>query len=97
MSVLIIIDMQAKPGKGDELVAMFKAIVPDTRAFDGCEQVAVFRNQDDPDQLSIVETFTTRAQYDAYFNWRLERGDLGPLVELIVAPPAPRFLDDIGA
>lgn len=97
MSVLIIIDLQAKPGKGDELAAMFKAIVPDTRAFDGCEQVGVFRDQDDPDKMSIVETFTSRAHYDKYFNWRLERGDLGPLVELIVEAPVPRFHDDIGA
>lgn len=97
MAVKIIIDIQAQPGKGDELAQLFHEVVPDTRAYAGCVECAVWRNQEDRDQLSIVETFETREAYDAYFAWRQSDGTLERLGGVIAGPPAMRFFDDIGA
>lgn len=99
MPVRIIIDLQAKPGKGDDLAALFQAIVPDTRNFKGCVECAVWRNREDTEQFSIVETFESREVYDGYFAWRAGRGDLDTLGALLAAEPAMRmrFFDDIGA
>lgn len=99
MPVRIIIDLQAQPGKGDELTRLFKELVPGTRAFDGCVECAVWRNREDPDQLSIVETFESREVYDKYFAWRSATGALERLGALLAAEPPMRmrFFDDIGA
>ena len=97
MAVKIVIDLQAAPGKGDELADMFRAVVPDTRTFAGCIECAVFRNQDDPHQFSIIETFTTREAYQAYFDWRVSTGDIDKLGALLGGAPTSRYFDDIGA
>lgn len=99
MPVRIIIDLQAKPGQGDALASLFKTLVPDTRKFKGCVNCAVWRNREDADQFSIVETFESREVYDGYFAWRASRGDLETLGALLAAEPAMkmRFYDDIGA
>mgnify|MGYP006269154261 CR=1 FL=1 len=97
MPVKLIIDLQAAPGKGDELTAMFHEVLPDTRSFDGCIDCAVWRNRDDADQLSIVETFESREKYDAYFAWRVEVGTLDQLGALLAGAPTMRYFDDIGA
>jgi quinol monooxygenase YgiN len=99
MPVRIIIDLQVQPGKGDELVALFKEVVPGTRGFDGCIECSVWRNREDTDQLSIVEAFESREVYDRYFAWRSSTGVLERLGALL-APTPPmrmRFFDDIGA
>ena len=36
MAVRVILEVQAKPGTGDELVAFFRSILADTRAYEGC-------------------------------------------------------------
>ena len=97
MAVKIIINLQAQPGKGDALVQFFGEVLGDTRAFAGCIECDVFRNQDDSDQLSIVELFESRAAYDKYFAWRVESGTIDAIGALIAATPAPQFYDKVDA
>jgi quinol monooxygenase YgiN len=97
MSVLVIVELTARPDRAAEFVPLLAAQLPDTRGFDGCEVCNVYVDQDDPTRFSIVETFTSRAHYERYFAWRGERGDLDALGGLLAGPPAVRFLDDTGA
>ena len=97
MGVLVIVELTAQEGKGDELASMFREVVPDTRSFEGCEWCNVYRDQDTPSRFTIVETFASREHYDRYFAWRGERGDLDQLGALLAGPPELRFLDDTGA
>ena len=97
MPVKIIIDLQAQPGKGEELAGFFHEVLPGTRGFEGCIDCSVWRNREDADQLSIVESFASREAYDRYFQWRVEEGTLDRLGGLLAGPPAMRFFDDIGA
>jgi len=97
MAVKIVIDLQAASGKGDELAEMFRAVVPGTRTFAGCSECAVFRNQDDAEQFSIIETFSTREAYQAYLDWRVAEGTMEKLGALLGGAPTTRFFDDTGA
>ena len=97
MAVKIVIDLQAAPGKGDELAAMFRAVVPDTRTFAGCIDCEVFRNQDDAEQFSIIEAFSTREAYQAYLDWRVAEGTMEKLGALLGGAPTTRFFDNTGA
>ena len=51
----IVIDRQAKPGRGDTLLEVYRGLLPDTRAFAGCLSAEIFRNEDDPDSFVSSE------------------------------------------
>ncbi len=96
MSVTVLLDLQAAPGSIDKLKALFVEILPDTRAYDGCEGLDVHLNQDDGDNLVIVERWQSRSHYDKYFTWRQETGLIDRLGPLLGAPPSIRYLDETG-
>ena len=95
MSILVLFEMDAAPGRLDDLTAMLAEQLPDTRRFDGCESVTVHRDQDAPDRLTLVERWSERAKHQAYVRWRTDRGDVGPLAALLAGPPAARYFDDV--
>ncbi len=39
MAVRMILEVKAKPGTGDEAVAFFRSVLPETRAYEGCASV----------------------------------------------------------
>jgi quinol monooxygenase YgiN len=96
MSTLVLFEVEALPGRVDELIALFAEVLPDTRAYNGCEGVGVHRDQDAPDRLVLVERWMSRSHYETYFQWRVERADprLGALCS---GPPSTRFLDAVDA
>ena len=55
MSIRLIITMNAMPGKGDELVEIYKERVRSANQESGCEQFEVFRSILNPDRLVICE------------------------------------------
>ena len=52
MAARVILDVRAKPGTGDELVAFFRSILPETRTHDGCISVETLQNSDDADHVA---------------------------------------------
>ena len=97
MAVKIVIDLQAAPGKGDELAQLFHEVLPGTRSFAGCIDCEVFRNQDDAEQFSIIEAFSTREAYQVYLDWRVAEGTMEKLGALLGGAPTTRFFDNTGA
>lgn len=96
MSVTVLLDLKAAPGSVDKLKQLFVEILPDTRAYDGCEGLDVHLNQDDGDNLVIVERWQSRQHYEKYFAWRQETGLIDRLGPLLGAPPSIRYLDETG-
>ncbi len=82
MSVRVVAEFPAAPGKLPELTAALKAALPDTRAFEGCEEIESLL---DPDRETIVlvETWRSHADYDRYLGWRVETGILDLLDGLL--------------
>ena len=81
MSVLVIIDLKAKPGSRDELRAFLNPA--QIRAYGGNEGVELTVNQDDPDNVLLVEHWASREAYEAYHQARVESGDEATLVSLL--------------
>ena len=93
MAVRVILDVKAKTGTGDELVAFFRSILPETRAYEGCTSVNTLRNSDDADNVVLVEEWDSREQYENYLRWQRERGTTGRLMEFLAEPPGIRHFD----
>jgi quinol monooxygenase YgiN len=44
MSIVVLLEIQVKPEALDEMKAFIKKILPDTRAYDGCQGLDVYGN-----------------------------------------------------
>ncbi len=93
MAVRVILEVKAKPGTGDELVAFFGSIMPETRAYEGCTRVDTLQNSDDADSVMVVEEWDSREQYEKYLAWQRERGTSDRLKQHLAAPPSIRHFD----
>jgi quinol monooxygenase YgiN len=60
MSVLFILELTIEPEKVDEYLAQFPDLLPDTRAFDGCEEITVHQNEDDPTDVVLLERWASK-------------------------------------
>lgn len=93
MAVRVFLDVKAKPGTGHELVAFFRSILPETRAYEGCTSVETLQNSDDADHVVLVEVWESRDQYEKYLAWRQETGTVDRLMEALAEPPTIRHFD----
>ncbi|MCH9670932.1 MAG: antibiotic biosynthesis monooxygenase [Gammaproteobacteria bacterium] len=97
MATTILLEATAKAGTGASLVAFFKSILADTRAYDGCIGVEVCTNQDEPDVVVLIERWESRAKYEKYLGWRAETGVVDKIVAQIEGAPSIRYFDPTDA
>ncbi len=93
MPCIVVLEATAKKGTGAQLVEAFRGILPDTRSKEGCQNVDVTVNLDNPDNLVLVERWATRKNYETYIAWRQERGDLDKLGTMLAEPPSIRYFN----
>jgi quinol monooxygenase YgiN len=74
MSHTAIVEFPCNPGQGKGLLETLSAALVDTRAFEGCESIEVYADNEDPDRIVLWEKWAERANYDAYLAWRMETG-----------------------
>jgi quinol monooxygenase YgiN len=96
MSVLILLEVNTKPGQANELTNWLRDELHHTRGSDGCNGLTVHTNQDDPNNVLIVESWDSRAQYEKYLSWRAERGDIEKMGAWVAGPPSIRYFDGVG-
>ena len=97
MACTVLLEIQVKPDQVDTIKQVFKDILGDTRAYDGCQGVEVTQNNDDPTNIVLVEKWDTRAHYEKYFAWRQETGAIDALGDMLAAPPSLRYFDPVDA
>tara|TARA_R110001599_G_scaffold140340_1_gene320353 strand:- start:2177 stop:2476 length:300 start_codon:yes stop_codon:yes gene_type:complete len=90
MSATVIAEFPAAEGKFVELCETMRAALPDTRAFDGCEEVTTLID-DQHETLMLVERWASHDHYDRYLAWRVENG-LAELLEPLVKGGAGGFV-----
>ena len=93
MACTVILEVNAKQGTGNDLLATFKEILPDTRGYDGCTGLDVYQNQDDSDILIIVGNWESKAHYEKYLGWRQETCVFESLAAVLEGPPSIRYFD----
>ena len=73
MAELVVLNFKASEGKFDALADMFRAVLGDTRAYDGCIKVDVYEDRGSS-TITLVEEWETLANQQKYLGWRIETG-----------------------
>lgn len=97
MSIHVTLELTAADGKADEMIAVLKKHLPDTRARQGNEFVTVHRDQDEPNKIVLIERWATREDDDAYRAWRAGEGAITDMAGLVGGAPVIRYFDDVDA
>ena len=73
MAELVVLNFKAAEGKFDALADMFRAVLGDTRAYNGCIKVDVYEDRGSS-TITLVEEWETLAHQQKYLGWRIETG-----------------------
>jgi quinol monooxygenase YgiN len=93
MSVVVLLDFRVKPDVVEETLRLFKKILPDTRAYSGCEGVDVYNNADDPTNIFLFERWNSKEQYQKYSAWRMESGFMDEFGAKLAGAPTIRYFN----
>ena len=66
MSLRLVINFEALPGKGNELFGLYKARCEDVMKEPGCLQFEVFQSVLDPDRMVVLEHWADEAALAAH-------------------------------
>lgn len=95
MSVQATNTFHTKPGRADELVATLRRVLPDTLTHEGCEEIRLWRDQDEEDSVVSLTRWATRGDYEAYLKWRDGTGDTAIFREMLTEDMEVRFYDEV--
>ena len=93
MSVTILVELKIKTEAADLYAVRLRSAFPETRAYEGCQQIVAYRDSEQPERFVIVERWLSRAHYDRYIQWRRSTGTFDKLAAISDAPMSVRFLD----
>ena len=58
MAIRLVVPMDAAPGKGDELIGVFRDLAPIVRQEPGCEHYELYQSVEHPDQMFLLELWS---------------------------------------
>ena len=88
MSVNVVINFQALPGKAAELLPLLKEGRDISRAAEGCISFELFQRQDDENRFMFLETWSSlEAHHQNMADNIVATGHLLRILPLIVSPP----------
>ncbi|MFQ6092923.1 MAG: putative quinol monooxygenase [bacterium] len=97
MSVLVLLEAQIKSEDVSDMKSYLAEILPDTRAYDGCQAIDAYFNTEDVGNMVLVEHWDSRARYEKYLAWRTETGVLDKIGAMTAGPPSIRYFERIDA
>lgn len=89
-------EMEAADGNVAAVQAKLAEILVDTRAYDGCEGVTTWQDQDESARFVLLEMWASRAHSDAYSKWRSGRVEQDGL-RVLLASAVKRHYDEVDA
>jgi quinol monooxygenase YgiN len=97
MSINIITELKAKPGREGEVIALLRKLIPESRehAQKAIEEVAIRQNQDDATDIISAQRWVSRQAYEDYFKWRTDNGFTARFDEMLERPVAVRFFNEV--
>ncbi|MFE4856747.1 putative quinol monooxygenase [Streptomyces sp. NPDC056670] len=96
MSVQATNTFHTKPGRAGELISNLRQVLPETLKH-GCEEIRLWRDQDDEDRVVAVTRWATRADYETYLGWRDGKGDTAMFREMLTEDMEVHYYDEVFA
>lgn len=81
MSVLLIVQITSKSGRGEELGQLLQPVTVDNE-IDGCSGVDIFQDKSDSDKFLIVEYWDSIERHKIFLSGLQKAGDLEKMSEL---------------
>jgi quinol monooxygenase YgiN len=97
MSVLVLFEFKVKPENISDMKSYLAEILPDTRAYDGCQRIDVYFDTEDTGNMAVVEYWESRAHHEKYRAWRDRAGFLDRIGAMLAGPPSLRYFERIDA
>jgi quinol monooxygenase YgiN len=85
MTTLTTFEFKAKEGQGNDLLAFFKRILPETRKFQGSKGAQASRLTND--EFIITAYWENESNLGEYLAWREKRGDFSVLLSFLIQAP----------
>jgi quinol monooxygenase YgiN len=95
MSDYVVVELRAKPDNVQDVKDLLAKALPDTRSYDGFEDITIHQDKDEPTSFMFYERWASRAKYEAYLAWRTETGVLDELVAMLDGAPSFRYFDAV--
>ena len=96
MGTLVILEGVAKTESIRQLEDFLKRVFPDTRSYDGCQDITAYLSEDGQ-TIVMVEHWISKEHYQKYLAWRKQTGVFADLTALLRDQPTIRFFDVIDA
>ncbi len=96
MSTAVVIDVKLKPESIAEAKAFIKEVLPEMRAYKGCQSLEVYQDQDGESSMLFYSIWDSRQHHETYLAWRQESGTFDQFKALLAEPPTFRYLDATG-
>ncbi len=92
MSVMVTAEFKFKPEAADAMLEAMKAALPDTRAYEGCQDVKSYYEAD-THSLLLVELWDSSEHQQAYIGWRVETGLMDSIGDSLADAPVFRTFE----
>ena len=97
MSIGVIVDIAFKPGGAAPMIETMKERLPFTRSYDGCEDIHMYVDHDNPERIVLVERWVSRAHYDKYLEWAMTQQSTQERLQAAEREMTILYLDETGA
>lgn len=87
MSISRIGDMQAKPGRAEELRDFLISILPMIRSAEGCESVQLYQSEENPSKFIMIEVWESMDSHQASVK-NIPAEKLGEIRPLLATSPS---------
>lgn len=94
MLVIVTSELFIPEEKVEEFLAIVNAGLEISRSFTGNQSFDIYQEADQQGNILFIERWETKAHFQKYYQWRLERGDFDTLGSYFSAPPVIRFYEN---
>ena len=89
MSTMVTVEWPTKSGTLPDFLDVLKQLLPDTRTYEGCENVQTFVEESTGSVL-LIEFWATEELQQEYLEWRMETGMMDVVGGYLKSPPVVR-------
>jgi quinol monooxygenase YgiN len=93
MSILILREGQIQSDKIVDMKSYLTQIVPGTRNYDGCQEINVYFNRDNPWNMVVLQQWESRDHFNKYVQWSEEAGAFARSVSMLTSPLSTRYFE----